>query len=168
MFLSERRWACTPPPSPSWANFSIVMGSTQESGRCHSMGRYTRPKSTLPLYVLCAVLHPKRTHGYKKMETFERRCIFYGKGRCHSHLLYVLLCTLCSVGGVPLLLKIILFTVLYIPVIGFNCYHFYFRFIFMPPGGPTGPWGPPNQLYMLAMVWVGLLIIWYLVRFFPN
>jgi hypothetical protein len=27
----------TPPPSPAWANFSIMMECTSESGRCHSV-----------------------------------------------------------------------------------------------------------------------------------
>ncbi len=34
---SERGWACTPPPPPAWANFSIVMKCTPGSGLCHSV-----------------------------------------------------------------------------------------------------------------------------------
>ncbi len=35
---SEKGWACTPhPPSPGWANFSIMMECTPESGLCPSV-----------------------------------------------------------------------------------------------------------------------------------
>jgi hypothetical protein len=35
---SERGWACTlTPPVPGWANFSIMMECTPESGHCHSV-----------------------------------------------------------------------------------------------------------------------------------
>ncbi len=32
-----KRGRCAPPPLPAWANFSIMMEWTSESGRCHSM-----------------------------------------------------------------------------------------------------------------------------------
>jgi hypothetical protein len=34
---SERGWACPSPPSPAWANFSIMMECMPESNRCHSV-----------------------------------------------------------------------------------------------------------------------------------
>ncbi len=38
--ISERGWSCSvhrPPPSPAWANFTLMMECTPESGRCHSV-----------------------------------------------------------------------------------------------------------------------------------
>jgi hypothetical protein len=37
---SEKGWVCTPHPhhTPAWANFSIMMACTPESGRCYSVG----------------------------------------------------------------------------------------------------------------------------------
>ncbi len=34
---SKRGWSCTPPPSPAWADFSIMMECKPESGHCHSV-----------------------------------------------------------------------------------------------------------------------------------
>ncbi len=34
--ISERGWACTP-PSPAWADFSIIIECTPESSNCHSV-----------------------------------------------------------------------------------------------------------------------------------
>jgi hypothetical protein len=34
-WFSKRGWAWTPPSLPGWANFSIMMECTLESGRCH-------------------------------------------------------------------------------------------------------------------------------------
>jgi hypothetical protein len=33
----QGEWECTPPPSPGWADFTIMMECTSESGYCHSV-----------------------------------------------------------------------------------------------------------------------------------
>jgi hypothetical protein len=34
---NERGWACTPPPSPAWANFTLMSECAPESSRCYSV-----------------------------------------------------------------------------------------------------------------------------------
>jgi hypothetical protein len=34
---NERGWACTPPPSPAWANFTLMIECTPESSSCYSV-----------------------------------------------------------------------------------------------------------------------------------
>jgi hypothetical protein len=42
---NERGWACNPPPSPAWANFTLMMECSPESSRCYSV--YTVPQLLL-------------------------------------------------------------------------------------------------------------------------
>ena len=40
---NERGWACTPPPSPAWANFTLMIECTPESSRCYSVYSVSLP-----------------------------------------------------------------------------------------------------------------------------
>ncbi len=55
---SERGWACTPlPPSPGWANFSITMECTPESGHCHCVYSVVHPLSHINAFTVYDLQH---------------------------------------------------------------------------------------------------------------
>jgi hypothetical protein len=70
-------WACIPPPLPAWADFSIVMECTPESGHCHSV------------CTLCSKLFPAQINDVQYMtnylllkEKLYMTTTFCGKERC--------------------------------------------------------------------------------------
>jgi hypothetical protein len=48
---SERDWACNPPPSLGWADFSIMMEYIPESGHCETGVQYTVPLSIIRIKI---------------------------------------------------------------------------------------------------------------------
>ncbi len=63
---NERGWACTPPPSPAWANFTLMIECTPESCRCYSVEKseqspvYQNRSSLLlsPFFPKCVLHNP--------------------------------------------------------------------------------------------------------------
>jgi hypothetical protein len=64
---NERGWACTPPPLPAWANFTLLMECTPESSRCYSV------YSVVCSWTKASLDQPVSCHEDQRVDGYVRR-----------------------------------------------------------------------------------------------